>query len=283
MKVYSVAFNPLNFKSHTKFEDYTDEDELFNFTDDYDSDDKKVRDAIREHMYANFLTRDVFVNPKNAYADSIKDLNIPNLEEIGENSYRGATLAKHLHAVELLKRSGVSNVIDLVGYENLEIACNDNKIQYTKYPVDNFYWANPIFDNEKEARENFKKGLIEATFPEHINEDIPDECFEHEFKIRDIEISLGRRIFMDNFIDLVHKMQNGHFYISCEHGELRTPNILAMNTYFNPKWTGVKTKPTDENHYEKMKNMYLNMTENEKKRLGFTQEHEEKLKEEFDL
>ena len=283
MKVYSVAFNPLNFKSHTKFEDYTDDDDLFSFSEDYDSDDKKVRDAIREHMYANFLTRDVFVNPKNAYADSIKDLNIPNLEEIGENSYRGSTLAKHLHAVELLKRSGVSNVIDLVGYENLEQACSDNKVKYTSYPVDSQYWGNPIFENEKTSRENFKKELIKEYFPEHINEDIPDECFEHELRIRDSEVNLSRRMFMNDFINLVHTIQEGHFYISCEHGELRTPNILAMNTYFNPKWTGVKIKPTDENHYEKMKNMYLNMTENEKKRLGFTQEHEEKLKEEFDL
>lgn len=279
MKIFSVNPYKLNFCSNNhKYEDYQDETELRNFVEDdgFDGHDRSIRDAIRAHMYAQFLPNYGIDERKvSSYARTIDDVYIPNLKKIGNGSYRGSTLAKNLSLVELLPRSGVRTLIDLVGYNKLEHACKEHKIQYVKYGIEPDYWAHPIFKKDVTLIEDYKCKQIK--YPMTKEEKEKDLATYKEM------VNLDRREFMDEFIKLIHTMKNGHFYISCEHGEYRTPNILALNSYFNPNWTGEITKPTSEFMYKSMKNMYLNMTETEKSRLGFTKEHEAYLQQEFDL
>lgn len=279
MKIYNIVYRPVSFSS------YKDKD-IRNFNEmSVKGSDCNVKDnnVIRGYMSADTITKNVVINSKNAFTGNIEDLNIHNLMSIGESSYRGSTLANNLCAVELLKNSDVTTVVDLVGYKNLEKECNKNNIRYIKYPVESDYWSNPIFENEVESKEKFKKNLINRYYPGMAEEDIPEDFLTHELRIRRSDVNWSRRMFMEDFINLINVIQDGHFYIGCEYGEFRTPNILAMNTYFNPKWTGVKTQPTDETFKEKMKNMYVNMVEDEKEMLGFTEAFEEKLKEEFNI
>lgn len=88
---------------------------------------------------------------------------------------------------------------------------------------------------------------------------------------------------MKNFIDLIDVINKDSFYIGCEFGEYRTPNILALNTFFNPHWKGKKVYPTSEFVYTKLKNMYNNLTPEDKVKLGFNKGFEENLKVELGL
>ena len=261
-----------------KFEDYQDEYELRNFAEDdgFDGHDRSVRDAIRAHMYAQFLPNYGIDERKvSSYARTLDDVYIPNLKKIGQSSYRGSTLAKNLNIVELLPKSGVRTVIDLVGYHDLEYECNNQKVRYVRYPVEADYWAHPIFKKDVTLVEDYNLEMLKHPMTKVEK--------EKDFARYKEMINLDRREFMQGFIELIQTMKSGHFYISCEHGEYRTPNVLALNTYFNPTWTGEPTKPTSEFLYKSMKNMYLNMTDAEKKKLGFTEEHEAYLQKEFEL
>ncbi len=279
MRIYSISPYKINFSSNgPKFEDYRDESELRNFAEDdgFDGHDRAVRDAIRAHMYAQFLPNYGIDERKvSSYARTIDDVYIPNLMKIGNGSYRGSTLAKNLNLVELLPRSGVRTLIDLVGYNSLERECDKQKVQYVRYPVEADYWAHPIFKKDITLIEDYKSELLKHPMTK--------EEKEKDFSRFREMINLERREFMQNFIELISTMKTGHFYIACEHGEYRTPNILALNSYFNPNWMGEATKPTSEFMYANMKNMYLNMTEKEKSRLGFTKEHEAYLQKAFEL
>lgn len=279
MKIYGITPFKINFCSNgPKFEDYQDECELRNFAEDdgFDGHDRTVRDAIRAHMYAQFLPNYGIDERKvSSYARTLDDVYIPNLKKIGQSSYRGSTLAKNLNIVELLPRSGVRTMIDLVGYHKLEQECNEQKVNYVKYAVEADYWAHPIFKKDVTLIEDYKHEMLK--YPMTSKEKEKDFVRFKEM------INLERREFMREFIEIIKTMKSGHFYIACEHGEYRTPNILALNSYFNPTWTGENTKPTSEFMYKSMKNMYLNMTDDEKNKLGFTKEHEEFLKKEFDL
>ncbi len=267
MIVPSLQFYTPHFKSTAiKFEDYQDENELCSFTNDCDCDcpDKKIREAIRAHIYSQFMPNYGDDDKHNySYARTIDDVFIPNLRKIGCNSYRGATLAKKPHLVELLSKSDITTVIDLVGYRTFEDACAKNNIEYFAYPVDASFWAHPIFKNDESLIHEFKE-----------NNSLESDCIEQqELDNYKEKINIERREFMDKFIKLTEVMQNGHFYISCEHGEYRTPNVLALNTYFNARWNGNFIKPTNKFLYDSMKNMYLNLTPNEKLRLGFNEAH----------
>ncbi len=262
-----------------KLDDLYEDNQVHNFTQDDDeccSHDAKIRDAIRAHMYAQFLPAyGQEVGRSNRYAESLDDVFIPNLQKIGQNSYRGSTLAKNLQYLELLRKSNVHTVIDLVGYFGLESACKSNGVDYVRYPVSADYWANPIFMTDNELKESKEKELSKLGLSQ-------DE-FNKAMKKHEFSVIYERSVFMKNFIDLIDVINKDSFYIGCEFGEYRTPNILALNTFFNPHWKGKKVYPTSEFVYTKLKNMYNNLTPDDKVKLGFNKGFEENLKIELGL
>lgn len=163
MRILPLQMNKITPSFGVKLDDLYDDNQVHNFTQDDDeccSHDAKIRDAIRAHMYAQFLPAyGQEVGRSNRYAETLDDVFIPNLQKIGQNSYRGSTLAKNLQYLELLRKSNVHTVIDLVGYFGLESACKSNGVDYLRYPVSADYWANPIFMTDSELRENKEKEL----------------------------------------------------------------------------------------------------------------------------
>lgn len=279
MRILPINNCHVKFTSNHKLDDLYNENNVHNFTqddDEYCSHDAIIRDAIRAHMYSQFLpSYGSEVGRSNKYASSIEDVFITNLQKIGQNSYRGATLAKNLQYIELLKKSGINTVIDLVGYFDLENACKSNNIDYFRYPVSADFWSNPMFMTNAELRENKINELSKLGLSR-------DE-FNTAMKKYDFSVKYERDIFMKNFINLIDKINTDSFYIGCEFGEYRTPNILSLNTFFNPHWKGKKVYPTSEFVYPKLKNMYINLKEEDKIRLGFTKGFEENLKIELGL
>ena len=108
MRVFPIPNCHIRFTSNNKLDDLYGENNVHNFTqddDEYCSHDAIIRDAIRAHMYSQFLpSYGSEVGRSNKYASSIEDVFITNLQKIGQNSYRGATLAKNLQYIELLKK-----------------------------------------------------------------------------------------------------------------------------------------------------------------------------------
>ena len=279
MRILPLQMNKITPSFGVKLDDLYDDNQVHNFTQDDDeccSHDAKIRDAIRAHMYAQFLPAyGQEVGRSNRYAETLDDVFIPNLQKIGQNSYRGSTLAKNLQYLELLRKSNVHTVIDLVGYFGLESACKSNGVDYLRYPVSADYWANPIFMTDSELSENKEKELSKLGLSQ-------DE-FNKAMKKHEFSVIYERSVFMKNFIDLIDVINKDSFYIGCEFGEYRTPNILALNTFFNPHWKGKKVYPTSEFVYTKLKNMYNNLTPEDKVKLGFNKGFEENLKVELGL
>ncbi len=267
MKILPLKFS-FSFTSYATNK-YTCCDDDWGTADDIDS--AKLRDALRERMYSQFLTYDNYDKKVPDYAKTLDDVYILNLQNIGANSYKGATLANNIDYLDLLKHSNVSTVIDLAAFNNLRAECKQRNIGYYRYTVTPDFWANPIFaDNQSLLCEKICELQEKALTKEEFSSELD------KFKTK---IMKERADFMKNFEELLSVMSQGNFYISCELGENRTPNILALNTYFNPNWHGDKIQPTRGFVKNCIKNMYNNLTVEDKAKLGFTEEFEDELRE----
>ncbi len=238
--------------------------------------DAKVRDALRAHIYSRIFPQ-VWqeVDSSMIGATSLDDAYIPNLQKIGENAYRGASLARYKNCIPLLRKSGVFSVIDLAGNPYLKKACDNENLDYYGFDVECGFWSNPMFKDDKELLTNKKKELNKLG--------LSQSEIEIELENYKSDIEIGRKNFMIRFKKLIDKMNKGAFYICCDCGDYRTPNVLALNTFFNPKWGGIRTYPTDVYMYDLIKNMYNNLSMENKSDLGFTPEFEEKIKKELQI
>lgn len=279
MKILPNLFPYIKFTSNYKYDNLEENGAIHNYSlnDDYSFDyDAQVRDAIRAHMYSRifpYVGKDEYKS--SSYTTSLSEMCIPNLQKIGDNCYRGSSLVYNMDAIPILKKSGVYTVIDLAGKHSLEVDCKKAGVSYFDYNVDSFYWSNPMFRRDEdllaEKRENLSKLGLTKT--------------EMEMELEDykLDIDIARRQFMRKFFELVSEINYGSFYICCDCGEYRTPNILALNTFFNPRWRGVKTYPTNDFIYDKIRVMYENLSEKDKFRLCITNNYDKKLKTELGL
>lgn len=257
-----------------KIEDFEDDYDTRHFADDTAC--AIVRAKIRDHIYSRIIPNYGLDNDSTYFgAETLDDVFIPNLRKIGHDVYRGASLAKKIKYLDLLKKSGVDTVIDLEGFSNLKEACKEKNINYYNYKVGNDYWTNPIFEDENFLINNKRKQLY--------NKSLTYVEFEDELNRYKTQIQTERKEFMEKFIDFINVMKQGHLYIGCEFGEYRTPNILALNTYFNPNRTYADTYPTNQFFLQAIKNMYKNLTANDKLRLGFTEEYDKNLREKLGI
>lgn len=275
MKITAIQPYNLSFSSNCKFEEFEDDYEKRHFADDWGG--SKVRDAIRAHFYSQFLP-DCYYNGYTVvpgYAQSLDDVYIPNLRKIGHFSYRGSSLAKNIGYLDLLHNSQINTVIDLAGFDDLRQECEKRNIEYFRYDIKPDYWTNAIFYDKDELIERKKNELQEKNLNE---KDYKRAINGYEWRLLE-----ERRQFMDDFIKLAAVISHGHFYIACEHGEYRTSNILALNSFFNPLSHVDKTLPTTKFILQSMKNMYKNLSDEEKSRLGFNDKFEKDLKEQLEI
>ena len=266
MKISSLNFANINFKANYN---HDENDSIYQVADDLSG--QKVRSAIRAHIYPQFLFMD---DPYDEYvpecATSIDDVFIPNIENIGVGSYKGASLFRNPEYLDLLLRSNIKTVVDLAGFDSLKDACNQKNINYYRYYIPLDFWSKSIFTTDaelmyKKEDELYKKALNKQEFLSQMQ----------DYKQK---TDSERKAFIDEFVDFTNVMNEGSLYIGCDLGEFRTPNVLALNTYFNPKWQGDKIEPTTEFIRECIKNMYNNLSAEDKNRLGFTKEFEEHLR-----
>lgn len=269
MKISPLRPTKINFTSYDYY-NQNFEDDVWSMADD-DISSAKLRDALRARIYSRFLTCENYDKKIPEYAKTLDDVYILNLQNIGKNSYKGATLAKNPEYLDLLKPSNVMTIIDLANFKNLESECAARGLNYYKFTVNPDFWQNPIFYSDEELLKRKKEDLIKNG--------IVYSDFVTEFEKYKNEVNNERRDFMDMFLNFIDVVSRGNFYISCELGEDRTPNVLSLNTYFNPAWEGEKIQPTRPFIQNCIKNMYNNLTDADKQKLGFTEDFEDKLRE----
>ena len=272
MQITAVNIFAPAFKSH-KYETY---DEEFGFipcsgnSDVYENDyyTQNTMDVLRSRMYERAhidTTTDV---PK--YASSIEDIRIPNFYKLPNNSYRGATLAGRDDAVVLLTKTGIETVIDLEGYYSLEKACERNHFEYVKIPMNKGFWKNPIFENREKLLDE-KKQLL-TTMGGFTKQELKKELRKYSS-----ELDMQRENFVKEFKKLINTVNRGNYYISCQLGDYRTPNMLALISLFNPQWVGEPIEPCSATVYKRALNMYNNLTPKDLKTLEITPEFYKKL------
>lgn len=279
MRIQSISTFNLNFSS--RYNDFLDDLEENNGIhsciqyDDYGA-------TIRERMRANMLSRSMPIvnsdtNSSLRFASTLEESNIQNLQKIATNCYRGASLSKYKDHFELLKKSGVDTVIDLEGYHSLKKTCEDNKVDYYPYIVDAEFWSNPIFKTDEELIKEHERSLL--------LKGLKASEYKTEKEIFQEKINKKRDLFIHDLKKLFDVINKKSFYICCEFGEYRTPNILAINSLFNPDWKGKETYPSSHYMYKIFEKMYNNLTTEHKTILGidevksvFLKEHFKKMK-----
>lgn len=276
-----MKINPIyNFKPaftayKPQFDDFEDDFDTRNMAEsDYYG--ANIRNYLRAKIYSQIMPTSEFDDGfYNYLPEIIDDVYIPNCQKLGERMYRGSSLSKNLQFVPLLPKSGVSTVIDLQGFDALKEACKENHVDYFHYKVDFDYFDNPIFKTEKDIQENFNNNSY--------NKGLSAVKYNEELEKNNIYVENKRRKFVEDFTELINVINDGGFYIGCEFGEMRTSNILALNSYFNPKWSGKITHPQNEFVLKSMRNMYNNLSDIDKVHLGFTEEFETELKEKLGI
>lgn len=249
---------------------WTDEYDGY-FGDDGDPYGSSARDIMRERLYANVGIPSVSEKTlkSNPLAFTLNDVHIQNFRVLGNSSYSGECLMHHPDYLKLLIPSGVIRVIDLRDKKGLKEACEENNVEYYSYSTAWGYGGQSIFKKDKdlikeETDKLAKLGLTKKEFDENIE--------RYKSQIQDERTEYVRKLA--KLIDVVNE---GHFYMSCEYGEYRTVNCLALVSAFNPDWRGAKIAPNSE-YVDKIKNMYENLTPEHKKILKIDENYDEYLK-----
>lgn len=143
-----------------------------------DSVSSEKRKYIRNHMEQNIMPyRDIFerehrlseyelnnligvltnfTNPNNVVKnldenDSVKIYNLKKMT--AKNSYRGRSLVAYLDNLVDVKKAGVNQVIDLVGYKDLKDACEKVGLKYSSFLVGKVIWDEAKYGDIYKAKD----------------------------------------------------------------------------------------------------------------------------------
>ena len=84
------------------------------------------------------------------------------------------------------------------------------------------------------------------------------------------------RIFIDKFIQYIQTIQKGNVFIGCQCGVYDTDIALMFNYLFNPKMEHYNrcTRGRIDKFIDQAESLYLNMTESDKIKMGWTKDYE---------
>lgn len=278
MKVYPIS-NMLTF--HSKVQD----DEFVLGFDDEIS--KKRRDIIREHFdsyqmpyYSIYekeprkteyemdtLLKTMINKPKKVDYKTMMTIPVFNVMPIGDNSYRGATLAYKPNCLPVLKKANINRVIDLYGSPTLEKSVKDAGLEYFNFQIsnvgfDDYFWDNDAFND----KESYARKILRYYSPEEIER-------EREFFMTQIEnFEKSCRPFIDKFVQFIRYMQEGYNYIGCEFGTYSTDDALLLNDIFNPLEKVEDPWIKDPFKIDSFRCLYAKLTEKDKALMKWTKE-----------
>ena len=196
----------------------------------------------------------------------IKDLSLYNVEPVyGTSSYRGSTADLNATTVKQLKKAGVEGIITFLSYEFDEDMVEENGLEVFCYPKSYTFWDSSAFKTKEDVVWDAKTNYFYLN-----NDDLEAELLKDKLKIWEKD----KRSFINNFIDFIREMKKPNRYIGCICGTETTDEMLSLNYFFNPD--AKETRPYKFLSYEycaeQMKNLYGNLTPEDKKKLGWDSE-----------
>ena len=229
-------------------------DEDADYGVDGDPEGQKLRDALRARMYERCgiqVTNTNTTNPQMRYAESLEDVNIANFRSLGNSSYSGESLIHNPEYFELLYKSGIYRVIDLVKNPKVRDECYKYGTMYISYDMTPGYGNNPIFCNEED--------LIAKKLKELSTQGLTKKEYDARLEAYKEEIKAEKDNYINNLAKLIDQVNNGHFYMACDCGDFRTRNCLGLISTFNPNWFGERIAPSSE-YVQKFRNLFNNLT-----------------------
>lgn len=290
MKITPI-FSSIPFKSNIQ-----DDENVLAFDDEIS---RQRRQYIREHytaytmpfqsIYENeprkteyqmqALLKPLLNKPPKVDGESIMGLPVANISQIGENSYRGATLVDHPEYLQTLKDAGIKRVIDLCGYTSYENDVKQTGLDYFSFNMKGCsdfrgFWYNDAFKNKDE-------------YLRQVTMYLPPSKIEDNKAFIERQINIFENIcrpFIEKFVKFIQNMQKDYCYIGCEFGTYDTSDALLLDDVFNPKsQPKIKRKRKIKNvipYFDKeykihcVRNLYAKLTDKDKKLMGWTEEFE---------
>lgn len=298
MKIYSIQNTsmpkPLYFKGSqiggggsskpdSDFDVYGYDDEI----------SQERRNYIREHYedykipyYTDILSKEHRVSdeklkemvnelgkrPHKVDYQTVIELPLWNLEQIGNNSYRGQSLYDKPECIKDLKEAGIERVIDLVGYSGLQEKVEKEGLEYVSFPLRDDFHNSEIFKSKSSFLSREKR------FAENVvgykDEDL-EEYVRGSSRCYDTNV----KNFKEKFIKFIQAMQQDYVYIGCEFGTYKTDAALVLNNCFNPKAfnSNIYLKSNSTLDVEGLHNLYYNLTDDDKRRMNYTKEFDESI------
>lgn len=272
MRVNSINFNT-SFKSINKF-GYSDsvteeiraklhqriEDrELYNV-------DFFLKEGRKSEFEEKKMIDELYKKPvENVFDEDSLYAVCPNLIHVdgSKNIWRGASLVDEEEEVfDILKSAKIDTIIDLVGYPEYEEKCDEKKLNYVSFPIDNSrFISHPVFNTEA----NYLREELYWYSPELQEEYRPKIKENYNFMCRN---------FIDNFVNVVQALQKGNCYISCQYGSEVTSKMLKLNYIFSPQ-EEVFNMGLDSDMHKRCTRLYNKLTSEDKAKMGWTKEFDE--------
>ena len=289
MNIQSISYNSYTFKSH-KYED----DGVLGYSDSLSEQKRKDIREWQNSYYTPYqsiyekecnlseyqmkqLLDNLRQKPKTVDFNKVIGIDAYNVRPIDdeETCFRGSTLVDTPKALKTLKNAGIERVIDLVGYSGYGKSAREEGLEY--YCPTFGYGSMRIWDEEAfDTKENLLSRETKYFRPI----DFEKNKKHLELKLNSHEKQVRKSV--DRFVDYIETMQKGYYYIGCEYGTYKTDNYLLLNTVFNPKAKDPFIPNTDLVKLDMMKDLYKNLTPEDKKRMGWTKEFDENVPKRLD-
>ena len=278
MRIYPIS-HKLTFQSKVQ-----DDEFVLGFDDEIS---KQRRDIIREHFdhyrmpyYSiyekeprkteyemNTLLKIMMNKPKKVDYETMFSIPVSNVRPIGNNSYRGATLAYKPDCLPVLKNANINRIIDLYGSTTLEKNARNAGLEYFEFNmqsrgIGDSFWSKNAFHN----KESYARELLRYYPPEEIERQ--RDYFNS--KIDNFEKSC--RPFIDKFVQFIRYMQDGYNYIGCDYGTYSTDDALFLNDIFNPSARKLDPYIRDFYKIDLIRCFYAKLTEQDKTLMRWTKD-----------
>ena len=156
----------------------------------------------------------------------------------------------------------------MVGFSGYEESCKKAGLKYLYFNIGDMY-GDYIWDNEAFTD---KKHYVQKN--RYYSTEEPINSLELT-NILGKEYDLKVREFVDELVNLVQVAQKGYYYIGCEFGTYKTDDALALIIALNPQQADETLYISDLFKIDGMRNLYKNLTSEDKKKMGWTKEFDE--------
>ena len=214
-------------------------------------------------MINDLVQKPILVNNK-----QINDLNLQNLRSVNGSIYRGAMLHNdELHKVGKLHEAGIRTIIPIGnGFSELKKECEKFSIDYVPIDFDLNERAFKTIDSVKISAERFARYVVGSD----------EKAVQKQVKF---EVNLWKKIsrnFINKFTNYIQAMQKGNVYMGCDYGTYNTSTALMFDYLFNPKMQhDVNHKGYNINFVECAENLYHNLMDADKIKMGWTKDFDE--------